>query len=115
MAREELALRIVVDARKIAPINATNAITIKDTPERIEAAARLLAAIDKAVIRFRKRGVEADVVGLNQASATLLDRVGVAVCPPYPFISQAATCSGTTARPTSGTNAIRISATQISV
>lgn len=41
-------LRIVVDARKIAPINATNAVTIKDTPERIAAAARVLGAIDKA-------------------------------------------------------------------
>jgi general secretion pathway protein D len=41
-------LRIVVDARKIAPINATNAITIKDTPERIQAAARIIGAIDKA-------------------------------------------------------------------
>ncbi|MGE5813059.1 MAG: secretin N-terminal domain-containing protein [Acidobacteriota bacterium] len=41
-------LRIVVDARKIAPINATNALTIKDTPERIAAAGRVLAAIDKA-------------------------------------------------------------------
>jgi general secretion pathway protein D len=37
-----------VDARKIAPINATNALTIKDTPERIAAAARVLGAIDKA-------------------------------------------------------------------
>lgn len=34
-------------------------------------------AIDKAVLRFRRRGVEAEVVGLNEASATLLDRVGV--------------------------------------
>lgn len=41
-------LRIVVDARKIAAINATNALTIKDTPERIAAAGRILAAIDKA-------------------------------------------------------------------
>lgn len=41
-------LRIVADARKIAPINATNAITIKDTPERIQAAARIISAIDKA-------------------------------------------------------------------
>lgn len=41
-------LRIVVDARKIAPINATNALTIKDTPERVAAAARVLSAIDKA-------------------------------------------------------------------
>lgn len=41
-------LRIVVDARRLSPITATNAISIKDTPERIEAASRLLAAIDKA-------------------------------------------------------------------
>ena len=41
-------LRIVVDARRLSPITATNAISIKDTPERIEAAARLLSAIDKA-------------------------------------------------------------------
>ena len=41
-------LRIVVDARRLSPITATNAISIKDTPERIEAASRLLTAIDKA-------------------------------------------------------------------
>lgn len=41
-------LRIVVDNRRIAPVTATNAITIKDTPERIAAAARVIDAIDKA-------------------------------------------------------------------
>lgn len=41
-------LRIVVDVRQISPITATNAISIKDTPERMEAAARLIQAIDKA-------------------------------------------------------------------
>jgi general secretion pathway protein D len=41
-------LRVVVDARRIAPIVATNAITIKDTPERVAAAARVISAIDKA-------------------------------------------------------------------
>ena len=41
-------LRIVVDARRISPTTATNAITIKDTPERIAAAGRVIAAIDKA-------------------------------------------------------------------
>jgi general secretion pathway protein D len=41
-------LRVVIDARRIAPIVATNAITIKDTPERVAAAARVIAAIDKA-------------------------------------------------------------------
>jgi general secretion pathway protein D len=41
-------LRIVLDARRISPTTATNALTIKDTPERITAAARVLSAIDKA-------------------------------------------------------------------
>ncbi|HSK11062.1 MAG TPA: secretin N-terminal domain-containing protein [Vicinamibacterales bacterium] len=41
-------LRMVVDLRRLAPITATNAVSIKDTPERIEAASRLIAAIDKA-------------------------------------------------------------------
>jgi general secretion pathway protein D len=41
-------LRIVIDTRRIAPIVATNAITIKDTPERVAAAARVISAIDKA-------------------------------------------------------------------
>jgi general secretion pathway protein D len=41
-------LRIVVDARRIAPIAATNAFSIKDTPERVAAAGRLITAIDKA-------------------------------------------------------------------
>ena len=41
-------LRVVVDLRRVAPISATNAISIKDTPERIAAAGRLISAIDKA-------------------------------------------------------------------
>lgn len=41
-------LRIVIDSRRIAPITATNALSIKDTPERVAAAGRLITAIDKA-------------------------------------------------------------------
>jgi general secretion pathway protein D len=41
-------LRVVVDVRQISPITATNAISLKDTPERIAAAAQLISAIDKA-------------------------------------------------------------------
>ncbi len=41
-------LRIVIDLRRLAPVAATNAITIKDTPERVAAAGRVIAAIDKA-------------------------------------------------------------------
>jgi general secretion pathway protein D len=41
-------LRIVIDSRRIAPVTATNALSIKDTPERIAAAGKLITAIDKA-------------------------------------------------------------------
>ena len=41
-------MRLVLDARRISPTTANNTITIKDTPERVSAAARLIAAIDKA-------------------------------------------------------------------
>ena len=41
-------LRMVLDARRISPTTATNALTIKDTPERVAAAARVISAIDKA-------------------------------------------------------------------
>ena len=41
-------LRMVLDARRISPVTATNAVTVKDTPERIAAAARVISAIDKA-------------------------------------------------------------------
>jgi general secretion pathway protein D len=41
-------LRIVVDLRRIAGVPGTNALTIKDTPERLNAAGRIIAAIDKA-------------------------------------------------------------------
>jgi len=41
-------LRMVLDARRISPTTATNAVTIKDSPERIAAAARVISAIDKA-------------------------------------------------------------------
>lgn len=34
-------------------------------------------AIDKIVIRFRRRGITASLIGLNEASATLLDRLAV--------------------------------------
>src|SRR5947208_845005 len=41
-------LRVVIDIRQVSAITATNAISIKDTPERIVAAAKLINAIDKA-------------------------------------------------------------------
>ena len=41
-------LRVVIDARRIGAIQGTNAITITDTAERVEAAGRLISIIDKA-------------------------------------------------------------------
>jgi general secretion pathway protein D len=41
-------LRIVVDVRQITGMTAINAIALQDTPEHVAAAARLIAAIDKA-------------------------------------------------------------------
>ncbi|WP_426779455.1 hypothetical protein, partial [Pseudomonas aeruginosa] len=35
-----------------------------------------VAALDKVVLGFRQRGVQVDVLGLNAASATLVDRFG---------------------------------------
>lgn len=36
-----------------------------------------VSALDKAVIKFRREGTEVDVIGLNEASATMVDRFGV--------------------------------------
>ncbi|SDR84723.1 sulfate permease, SulP family [Halopseudomonas xinjiangensis] len=36
-----------------------------------------VAALDKVVIKFRREGTEVEVVGLNEASATIVDRFGV--------------------------------------
>ncbi|QDP20091.1 SulP family inorganic anion transporter [Sphingomonas xanthus] len=36
-----------------------------------------VAALDKAVMKFRREGTDVDVVGLNEASATMVDRFGV--------------------------------------
>jgi len=41
-------LRVVIDIRQISPTTSTNAISIRDTPERIAAAGKLIRAIDKA-------------------------------------------------------------------
>ncbi|HEY2432934.1 MAG TPA: secretin N-terminal domain-containing protein [Vicinamibacterales bacterium] len=41
-------LRVVVDIRQISPVSGTNSISIKDTPERVAAAVKLIEAIDKA-------------------------------------------------------------------
>ncbi len=42
------ALRIVGDLRQMSPITGTNAITVRDTPERLQAVGRFIATFDKA-------------------------------------------------------------------
>jgi len=36
-----------------------------------------VSALDKVVLKFRRKGIEVEVLGLNQASATLVDQFGV--------------------------------------
>lgn len=36
-----------------------------------------VGALDKVVIKFRREGASVEVVGLNEASATIVDRFGV--------------------------------------
>jgi SulP family sulfate permease len=36
-----------------------------------------VSALDKVVLKFRREGVEVDIIGLNEASATMLDRFAI--------------------------------------
>ena len=36
-----------------------------------------VGSLDKAILKFRREGTEVDIVGLNEASATLVDKFGV--------------------------------------
>ena len=36
-----------------------------------------VAALDMAVLKFRREGAEVAIVGMNQASETIVDRLGV--------------------------------------
>jgi general secretion pathway protein D len=72
-------LRIVVDVRQVSQVTGVNAVALKDTPERIAAAGRLIAAIDKArpevIINVELLEVDRTRLreyGLQVASADLL-------------------------------------------
>lgn len=71
-------LRIVVDVRQISPITTANSISLKDTPERIQAAARLIDAIDKA-----RPEVVIDVE-LLEVDRTRLLEYGLQIASPLP-------------------------------
>ena len=61
-------LRMVVDLRRIAPILGTNAVSVRDSAERVQAAGRIIAAIDKA-----RPEVVVDVELLEVNRSRLLD------------------------------------------
>jgi general secretion pathway protein D len=82
-------LRIVLDARRISPTTATNALTIKDTPERIAAAARVVSAIDKA-----RPEVIIDVELLEVDRTRLLEYGLQLASPSSPGIDGSATVNG---------------------
>ena len=69
-------LRMVIDARRVSPTTATNALTIKDSPERVAAAARVISAIDKA-----KPEVIIDVE-LLEVDRTKLQEYGLQIASP---------------------------------
>jgi general secretion pathway protein D len=69
-------LRLVVDNRRLGPIQGINAITIKDTPEKILAAQKVITAIDKA-----RAEVVIDVE-LVQVERTQLQEFGLQIASP---------------------------------
>ena len=36
-----------------------------------------MAALDKVVLKLRREGIQVDVIGMNQATSTLVDHFGV--------------------------------------
>ena len=64
-------LRTLLDARKVAQSNQLNAITIRDTPEKVAIAQRIIEANDKA-----KAELVIDVE-LLQINRTTLQRLGI--------------------------------------
>ena len=69
-------LRIVVDVRQISQATGINAVSIKDTPERIAAASQLIAMIDKA------RPEVVINVGLMEVDRTRLKDTGLQIASP---------------------------------
>ena len=82
-------LRMVLDARRISPTTATNALTIKDSPERIAAASRVISAIDKA-----RPEVIIDVE-LIEVDRTRLQEYGIQIASPgSPGLNGSASVNG---------------------
>lgn len=69
-------LRIVVDVRQVSQASGINAISLKDTPERIAAASQLIAMVDKA------RPEVVINVGLMEVDRTRLKEYGLQIASP---------------------------------
>src|SRR4051794_9645311 len=95
-------LRMVLDARRISPTTATNALTIKDSPERIAAASRVISAIDKA-----RPEVIIDVE-LIEVDRTKLQEYGLQIASPgSPGINGSVSVSGASSASGMSLNALR--------
>jgi len=66
-------LRIVLGARRVAPLEGANALTINDTPEKVAAAERIVAIVDK---RRAEILVEVEILEVNRS---LLREYGIEI------------------------------------
>ncbi len=63
----------------------TNAFDFKEVIERVRIDVSrahfwditAVSALDKVVLKFRREGAEVEIIGLNEASATMVDKFGV--------------------------------------
>jgi general secretion pathway protein D len=69
-------LRVVLGARRVAPVPGSNALTINDTPEKVAAAERILEVVDK---RRAEVVVEVEILEVNR---TKLDEYGIQITSP---------------------------------
>src|SRR4051812_2258984 len=76
-------LRMVLDARRISPTTAINALTIKDSPERIAAAGRVITAIDKTrpEVIIDVELIEVDRTKLQEYGLQFASTTGTTVSP----------------------------------
>jgi general secretion pathway protein D len=69
-------LRVVLGARRVAPVPGANALTINDTPEKVSAAERILDVVDK---RRAEVVVEVEILEVNRGK---LDEYGIQITSP---------------------------------
>jgi general secretion pathway protein D len=69
-------LRVVLGARRVAPVPGSNALTINDTPEKVAAAERIVDVVDK---RRAEVVVEVEILEVNRNK---LDEYGIQITSP---------------------------------